>query len=743
MTEVIKLDSEKTYAAILKAARKRQFLSYGEIAAASNIPWAKARRLVPQHLGQLVTVAHERGWPLPSAIVVNRDDVATGQLQGSALAGFLAAAKDVGYDVTVPESFVREQQEKVFEWAMTAPECLGQQASIDSIDKKSHNEGPRFVSYFGPVLDALRAFGGQAKPKDVYDWILANIDVPESEVKGINKSGQSKFYNRVAWARFYLFKAGLLSNSQRGLWVLTSEGRETELDDLAKALAIFKDVQSRIRINEDEEDPAPDATNAAAGLFDDPSRQFWFAGAAWDEGDQLDRFRKEGIWQNGYEDKFSDLVEKMNPGDQIAIKSSFVQKYNLPFDVGGKPVSCMRIKATGTVIENLGDRQTVRVEWDPQSKSRDWYFYTYRTTLVKTDPDDELARRLILFTFTGADQDYDFWKKVPYFAQKYTSASDETSTIDAYVLDADGTDTSDKVPAAPPYSIDTIIEEGCFLTRDELESALSRLKEKKNLILQGPPGTGKTWLAKRLGYALIGSKAGRSRLRIVQFHPSLSYEDFVRGWRPQGDGNLKLTDGVFLKAVQAAISEPDLPHVFIIEEINRGNPAQVFGEILTLLENSKRRADEAIELAYQNEDEFSRVHIPDNLFVIGTMNIADRSLALVDLALRRRFAFMTLKPQLGESWRDWCQKKGFDNDTISLIEERISTLNDEIKNDRSLGVQYQIGHSYVTPLDKTYNARGWFRQVIETEIAPLLEEYWFDANHKAQEAKSRLLAGLE
>ena len=200
----------------------------------------------------------------------------------------------------------------------------------------------------------------------------------------------------------------------------------------------------------------------------------------------------------------------------------------------------------------------------------------------------------------------------------------------------------------PTYTIDDIVADGSFLTAEELQRILDRWRSKKNLILQGPPGTGKTWLAKRLGFALVGSKdreTTRSRLRVVQFHPSLAYEDFVRGWRPSGEGRLALVDGILMQAIEAAASEPDRPFVLVIEEINRGNPAQIFGEMLTLLEDTKRSPSEAIELAYRKGDE--RVYVPENLYVIGTMNVADRSLAIVDFALRRRFAFVDLEPRSG------------------------------------------------------------------------------------------------
>ena len=297
------------------------------------------------------------------------------------------------------------------------------------------------------------------------------------------------------------------------------------------------------------------------------------------------------------------------------------------------------------------------------------------------------------------------------------------------------------------YSIRNIVADGCFLPEADLQEALDRLKAKLNLILQGPPGTGKTWLAKRLAYALIGTKdpkIARKRTRVIQFHPSLSYEDFVRGYRPKGKDGLSLIDGVFLEAVEAARAERDRPFVVIIEEINRGNPAQVFGEMLTLLEKDKRNKDEAIELAYPQEPG-ERIHIPPNLYVIGTMNIADRSLALVDIALRRRFAFISLEAQLNDRWKAWCvEKAGIDAAVIALIERLMSELNVEIENDRSLGAQFKIGHSYVTPgLGETIpDAPTWFRQIVNTEIGPLLEEYWYDNRARARTLIHRLLEGL-
>lgn len=738
------LDLNTTYKAILKAARAHRFISYGELAKANGALWKNVRYKMNTHLGDLVRIASERNWPMPSSIVVNQNNLKTGILDGTAREGFITAAREFSFNVDDPAAFVKKQQDAMFAWAPTAPDDLDLPDTHEVTDVPAG--GPKFVQFFGPVLDALRSLGGSAEPRQVMGKVIELADLTNEELSETNKNGQSKYENQVGWARFYLVKAGMIESKKRGVWSLTPEGRETYLDH-ENAVALFKEVHARYRDTAaDDEESAPALDEEPGGdLFDDPNRRFWFVGALWDgSDDQTGRFLEEGIWQNGYHDKFSDHVARIKPGDRIAIKATFVKKYGLPFENQDKPVSCMRIKAIGTVMEATKDGKTVKVDWTPLEDAKEWYFYTYRVTIVEADVSDDLARRLVRFTFGAQKQDYEFWLRQPYWAKKYRKAPETVTDLQIAEEEAEA---DIEEAEFEPYEIPDIVSDGCFLPEASLRDTLSRLFSKKNLILQGPPGTGKTWLAKRLAYALIGTrdrKVTRKRMRSIQFHPSLSYEDFVRGWRPDGNGQLKLTDGIFLEAVEAARAERDRPFVVIIEEINRGNPAQIFGEMLTLLETDKRREDEAIELAYRSEDG-ERVYIPDNLYIIGTMNIADRSLALVDLALRRRFAFITLETMLNDHWKAWClEKAGMDAPAVEDIRRLMAELNEEIANDRALGTQFKVGHSYVTPGAGTEIAdtREWFRQVVETEIGPLLEEYWFDNPDKAASSTRRLLESI-
>lgn len=297
--------------------------------------------------------------------------------------------------------------------------------------------------------------------------------------------------------------------------------------------------------------------------------------------------------------------------------------------------------------------------------------------------------------------------------------------------------------AVPTYTVDDIMASGCFLEKERLETIVELLRIKKNVILQGAPGTGKTWLAKKLAYALLGKKDPQ-RVRSVQFHPTMSYEDFVRGWRPSADGKLAMVEGPFLQWVNLARKSPEKDYVFIIEEINRGNPAQIFGELLTLLEADKRKREDALLLNYHLPGE-SEFYIPSNVHVIGTMNVADRSLALVDYALRRRFAFVDLEPLFNERWKSWLVDRfSMKRNELDRIAAKMNELNAAIAAEADLGKHCRIGHSFFIPpsgcvIDK--DTPAWFADVVTSEIEPLLNEYWFDDPQKVKDHIRKLLEG--
>ncbi|WP_167772703.1 AAA family ATPase [Ramlibacter henchirensis] len=274
-----------------------------------------------------------------------------------------------------------------------------------------------------------------------------------------------------------------------------------------------------------------------------------------------------------------------------------------------------------------------------------------------------------------------------------------------------------------PYTVDDAIED-IFLSKTDLEELIGLLSSKKNLILQGAPGTGKTYLAKRLAFALMG-EAADDRVTMVQFHQSYSYEDFIGGYRPTGEG-FAFKSGVFSRFCAAATQRPTAKFVFVIDEINRGNLSKILGEVMLLMESDKRGPGWAIPLTYSTEQE-PPFYIPENVYIIGLMNTADRSLAMVDYALRRRFAFWTLLPAFESArFKVHLQSREIPEAFTKKIVDRMSKLNAAIAADKDLGAGFMVGHSFFTSPDESVSADAWYARVIRAEVAPLLAEYWFD-----------------
>ena len=647
------------------------------------------------------------------------------------------------------------------------------------------------------------------------------------------------------------------------------------------------------------------------------TRPCWFVGASYKtEGDQTDRFVRDGVWEMEQweapaHDKCVRQVKSMEPGDRIAIKSTFVRKKGLNFNNKGKPVSVMAIKAVGEIIENPGDGHRVKVNWTRLDPQREWYFYTHQYTVWEVTPDSGAipwaAKALIEFTFENKSQEYraflegpwrktyidpwdDFIRRAREYVdsgrlekeeldykrkvgERYANArklvlqgSEEwkdavrranpvnllhrmstmklvnwmkeqpnaalralralwttngrplAERIELFcnefpteVISGAGTRANvvsvllmgENVERYPPYRIgflkracaqagyeppreganeaelyehalgflDRFIEEAeardlpvrhrleaqsivwgtlsytnsdgerqeydeedppsrlpatleelageLYLPIDFLRNIEALLLEKKQVIFQGPPGTGKTYVARELARHLAGRE---DHCRIVQFHPSYSYEDFVRGYRPTlSDGRqpvFDLEDGPFLRIARRAKNDPDGKYFLVIDEINRGNLAKVFGELYFLLEYR----DTPMELMYRKPGE-PQFTMPGNLYIVGTMNTADRSIALVDLALRRRFAFvdfsMREEPVKG-LLRRWLAAN--DLDEMDWVADVVERANEKLDDHHAA-----IGPSYFmrTPLDEAAVERIWKHSVL-----PYVEEHLYGERDK-------------
>ena len=270
-----------------------------------------------------------------------------------------------------------------------------------------------------------------------------------------------------------------------------------------------------------------------------------------------------------------------------------------------------------------------------------------------------------------------------------------------------------------------------FISEAYFLQTVALLKRKKNIILQGAPGVGKTFIARKLAYEIM-QEVNDLNIEMVQFHQSYSYEDFIQGLRPTKKGEFDLRDGIFYSFCQRALAHPDRDFFFIIDEINRGNLSKIFGELMMLIEADKRDEKFALKLTYA-EDEEDRFYVPKNLYIIGTMNTADRSLAIVDYALRRRFAFISLQPDYGDAFRSFLTGKGLSPEMVEHICSSVTKVNGKIKEDTNLGEGFQIGHSYFCTYNAGEDETKWLNEILNFELKPLLEEIWFDDSSKVSE----------
>ena len=262
-----------------------------------------------------------------------------------------------------------------------------------------------------------------------------------------------------------------------------------------------------------------------------------------------------------------------------------------------------------------------------------------------------------------------------------------------------------------------------FISEEKFDEIVTLLFRKKNIILQGAPGVGKTYLARKIAYQLIGQMKDEN-IETVQFHQSYSYEDFMQGIRPTTAGEFKVRNGIFYNFCERAKENAEETYVFIIDEINRGNLSKIFGELMMLIESDKRSPRYALKLTY-SEEGFTKFYVPDNVYIIGCMNTADRSIAIVDYALRRRFAFCPIEPELGESFKAFLCSE-LNKEFVEKICDKLNRVNSIIRESASLGKGLEIGHSYFCQIGSVDDEEEWWRSICKYELFPYLQEICFE-----------------
>ena len=508
------------------------------------------------------------------------------------------------------------------------------------------------------------------------------------------KTQTNKFANEVAFARNYLAYEGIIDKSERGIWALTEKGMNCEMTE-QYASDIFQKWVEILKNRRDEKNPDE---------AEDSQVHFWMYAAG--ENSRLwEGFYEEGIMAIGW-DEIGDLSDYADRDEMItAMKEKIADEKSYKNDslATWQFVNTMNIGDIVYVKKGMSKvvgRGVIKSEYIYDA-TRDEYKNTRKIEWTNKG-EWEHPGQAVLKTLTDVTQ--------------YT---DYVLQLEAIFTEDAGEELEPQKPVVyQKYTEEDFLNE-VFMGKEEYDRISRLLLKKKNIILQGAPGVGKTFAAKRLAYSIMQVK-DTSRVMVIQFHQSYSYEDFIMGYRPTKEG-FELVPGPFYEFCKKAQDDEDREYFFIIDEINRGNLSKIFGELLMLIETDKR--GESLRLLYKNE----LFSVPENVHIIGMMNTADRSLAMIDYALRRRFAFYELKPALeSELFAD--MKAVAQNEKYNRLIGKVISLNKIIKEDESLGSGFVIGHSYFCVSEKISDED--VSAIIEYELIPLINEYWFDEQTK-------------
>lgn len=569
-----------------------------------------------------------------------------------------------------------------------------------------------FLRWFKPLVLALRDLGGSATPTDVRSKIIENEELTAEEVNATRgKNNVNKFENEVAFARNYLVSAGYIDKSVYGIWTLTESGKTVDMTD-ELASDIFKKCVS---LNQNKRD------NESSALADNDvdTVHYWIYSPG-ENSSMWDEFYEAGIMAIGW-GEIGDL-KAFDSKDAMKAKMKEVFDPSLSYKNAAHATwqFANELKIGDVIFVKKGMHQLV----GRGIVTSDYEYDNERT--------DEYANfRKINWTHKGE------WSHPGQAVMKtltdITAYTEYVEKLIALFENESEDDIEETSKDYPVYTAEDFLDE-VFMPEDEYVKLVGILKTKKNIILQGAPGVGKTFAAKRLAYSIMGVK-DIGRVMMVQFHQSYSYEDFIMGFRPATTG-FELKKGAFYNFCKKAEIDSDNDYFFIIDEINRGNLSKIFGELFMLIENDKRGIP--LQLLYSDE----KFAVPKNVYIIGMMNTADRSLAMLDYALRRRFAFFEIKPGFETGgFREY--RMAVDNEKFNKLINCVENLNNAISADESLGDGFCIGHSYFCNLSADSIDDRSLSGIVEYEIIPLLKEYWFDEPLKVKDWSNNLRSAIK
>ena len=511
-------------------------------------------------------------------------------------------------------------------------------------------------------------------------------------------------------ARNYLVGAGYIDKSVRGVWTLTEAGKSVELT-AEMASDIFKKGVS---------DAKSKKTNDSDALADsDVDTIHYWIYAPGQNADKWEECYKNGYMLLGWGEIgelgiFSSKDEmkqqmKQEYGDSSSYKNSAHATWQFVHDIKVGDIVFAKKGNNGILGKGI-----VESDYEYDADRTDEYSNVRKVNWINKGN----------WTINHQAPQKTLTDITPY--------SDFVQEIKDLFEDDDMVDDEQEL-TYPEYTAENFLDD-VYMSEEDYSRLVGLLRNKKNIILQGAPGVGKTYAAKRLAYSMMGVK-DIERVMMVQFHQSYSYEDFIMGFRPSSTG-FELKKGAFYNFCKKAEIDSDNEYFFIIDEINRGNLSKIFGELFMLIENDKR--GNALQLLYSDE----KFAVPENVYIIGMMNTADRSLAMLDYALRRRFAFFDIKPGFETpGFREY--RMALDNEKFNKLISCVENLNGVIASDESLGEGFCIGHSYFCNLQPDTINDDWLYGVVEYELIPLLKEYWFDEPMKVKDWSENLRSTIK